>query len=277
MCPAFIGIFMLNLTSHRIDTEKTTAKLVDFIREEVERSGLNGALVSVSGGIDSAVALALTVRALGPERVRALTLPERDITPDRDIADVMSLVRSLDVTCDTVEITPVMSVMREILPLYDPEDLVCFGNVKARVRMVLSYHYSNSLGYMVIGTSNRTEWLTGYFTKYGDGGVDLMPLADLYKNQIRQLAIHLDIPENIVEKAPSGGLWPGQTDEGELGIDYDTLDLILSGMDEEMPEEEIAEALDVDLTTVQGVFKRVKANEHKRRLPTVLRLRTASE
>ncbi len=277
MCPPFIGIFMLNLTSHRIDTEKTTAKLIHFIREEVERSGLNGALVSVSGGIDSAVALALTVRALGPERVRAITLPERDITPDRDIADVMSLVRSLDVTCDTVEITPVMSVMREILPLYDPEDLVCFGNVKARVRMILSYHYANSLGYMVIGTSNRTEWLTGYFTKYGDGGVDLMPLADLYKNQIRQLAVHLDIPESIVEKAPSGGLWPGQTDEGELGIDYDTLDLILSGMDEEMPEEEIAEALDVDLTTVQGVFKRVKANEHKRRLPTVLRLRTASE
>jgi NAD+ synthase len=277
MCPAFIGIFMLNLTSHRIDTEKTTAKLVDFIREEVERSGLNGALVSVSGGIDSAVALALTVRALGPERVRALTLPERDITPDRDIADVMSLVRSLDVTCDTVEITPVMSVMRKILPLYDPKDLVCFGNVKARVRMIISYHYANSLGYMVIGTSNRTEWLTGYFTKYGDGGVDLMPLADLYKNQIRQLAVYLDIPKRIVEKAPSGGLWPGQTDEGELGIDYDTLDLIISGMDKEMQEEEIAEALDVDLTTVQGVFKRVKANEHKRRLPTVLRLRTASE
>ena len=277
MCPPFIGIFMLNLTSHRIDTEKTTAKLVGFIREEVERPGLNGALVSVSGGIDSAVALALTVRALGPERVKALTLPERDITPDHDIADVMSLVRSLDVTCDTVEITPVMSVMREILPLYDPEDLVCFGNVKARVRMVFSYHYANSLGYMVIGTSNRTEYLTGYFTKYGDGGVDLMPLADLYKNQIRQLAVHLDIPESIVEKAPSGGLWPGQTDEGELGIDYDTLDLILSGMDEEMSEKEIAEALKVDLTTVQGVFRRVKANEHKRRLPTVLRLRTVSE
>ncbi len=277
MCPPFIGIFMLNLTSHRIDTEETTAKLVDFIREEVERSGLNGALVSVSGGIDSAVALALTVRALGPERVRALTLPERDITPDRDIADVMFLVRSLDVTCDTVEITPVMSVMREILPLYDPEDLVCFGNVKARVRMIISYHYANSLGYMVIGTSNRTEYLTGYFTKYGDGGVDLMPLADLYKNQIRQLAVHLDIPESIVEKAPSGGLWPGQTDEGELGIDYDTLDLILSGMDGEMSEEDITEVLKVDLTTVQGVFRRVKANEHKRRLPTVLRLRTVSE
>ena len=277
MCPHFIGIFMLNIESHKIDAENTTEKLVYFIRGEVDRSGLKGAVVSVSGGIDSAVALALTVRALGPERVRALTLPERDITLDRDIADVMSLVRSLDVTCDTVEITSVMSVMREILPLYDPEDLVAFGNVKARVRMILAYHYANSLGYMVIGTSNRTEWLTGYFTKYGDGGVDIMPLADLYKNQIRQLAVHLDIPESIVEKAPSGGLWPGQTDEGELGIDYDTLDRILSGMDEKMTEEEIADALDVDLTTVQGVFRRVKANEHKRRLPTVLRLRTPSQ
>ena len=268
---------MLHIKALKIDTENTTEQLVNFIRKEVKKSGLSGAIVSVSGGIDSAVALALTVRALGSERVRALTLPERDITPRRDIADVMSLVRSLNVTCDTVEITAVMGVMREILPLYDPRDLVAFGNVKARVRMILSYHYANSLGYMVMGTSNRTEWMTGYFTKYGDGGVDLMPLADLYKNQIRQLAVHLDIPESIMEKAPSGGLWPGQTDEGELGIEYDTLDLILYGIEEEMPEEEIAEALDVDLTTVQGVFRRVKANEHKRRLPTVLRLRTASE
>jgi len=104
-----------------------------------------------------------------------------------------------------------------------------------------------------------------------------LPLADLYKNQIRQLAGHLDILESIVEKAPSGGLWSGQTDEGELGIDYDTLDLILSGMDEEMSKEDITEALKVDLATVQGDFRRVKADEHKRRLPTVLRLRTASE
>lgn len=277
MSPYFIDISMLNIASQKIDVEKTTEKIASFIREQIENSGLKGAVVAVSGGIDSAVTLALTARALSPERVRALTLPERDITPDRDIADVISLVRSLGVTCDTLEITHVMDVMRETLPLYDPDDLVAFGNVKARVRMILSYHYANTLGYMVMGTSNRTEWMTGYFTKYGDGGVDLMPLADLYKNQIRQLAVHLGIPEGIIEKAPSGGLWPGQTDEEELGIDYDTLDLILSGMDEGMPEAEVADALDVDLALVEGVFKRVKANEHKRRIPTVLRLRTSFE
>ena len=268
---------MSNIASLKIDPEKTIVKITNFIREQVEGSGLGGAVVSVSGGIDSAVALALTVRALGPERVRAITLPERDITPERDIADVMSLVSSLDVTCDTVGITPVMGVMRGALPLYDPGDQVAFGNVKARVRMIISYHYANSLGYMVMGTSNRSELMTGYFTKYGDGGVDLMPLGDLYKNQIRQLARHLRIPESILEKAPSGGLWPGQTDEGELGVEYDTLDMILSGMDEGMSEKAISDALKLDLTTVQGVFRRVKASEHKRRFPTVLRLRRVSD
>jgi NAD+ synthase len=276
ICMNFLSISMLNLSDLILDTAKTSEKIERFICQEIQESGLNGALVPVSGGIDSAVALAITVRTLGSDRVRAVTLPERDITPERDVADVMRLVRRLGVTCDTVEITPVMAAMRETLPLYDPSDRVAFGNVKSRIRMTFSYHYANSLGYMVIGGSNKTEWMTGYFTKHGDGGVDLMPLADLYKNQIRQLAVHLDIPENIRMKAPSAGFWPGQTDEGELGIDYDTLDLILYGMEKGMPEEEIAEALKVDLILVEGVFERVRANEHKRRLPLILRLSTAS-
>lgn len=267
---------MLNLSELKLDAMKTIERIVQFIRNEIEISGLNGALVSVSGGIDSAVALALTVKALGSDRVRALTLPERDVTPERDVADVMRLTRLLDVTCDTVEITPVMSVMREILPLYDPNERIAFGNVKSRVRMVISYHYANSLGFMVVGSSNRTEWMTGYFTKYGDGGVDLMPLADLYKNQIRQIAVQLELPASIMEKAPSAGFWLGQTDEGELGIDYDTLDLILYGLEKGMSGEEISGALDANPTLVKGVLGRVRANEHKRRLPTILRLRTDS-
>lgn len=267
---------MLSLKSLRIDAAEIRDKISDFIREQVQEAGLKGAVLSVSGGIDSAVALSLSVGALGPERVRAVTMPERDITPESDITDVMRLAGMLDVTCDTVEITEVIRVMREVLPLYDGSDLTSTGNLKPRIRMTVAYHYANVLKSMVVGSSNRTEWLTGYFTKYGDGGVDIMPLADLYKNQIRQLAIHLGIPDGIIRKKPSAGLWPGQTDEGELGISYDDLDLILFCRDRGMPEEETADELEVDRRLVHRVFRRVEANEHKRRLPTILRLRTPS-
>ena len=267
---------MITLDSMKLDTAKTCSKIEAFILGEIDGSGLRGAVVSVSGGIDSAVALALTVRALGPGRVRALTMPERDITPEVDLEDVMSLVTSLGVTCDTVEITAVIDVMRRTLPEFDNANDLALGNLKPRIRMAVAYYYANSLGYMVMGSSNRTELLTGYFTKYGDGGVDLMPLGDLYKNQIRQLASYLDIPTRIQEKKPSAGLWPGQTDEGEMGVDYDTLDIILYGLDRGMTWEEVSSETGVEPGLVERFAKRVEANEHKRRLPNVLRLRTAS-
>lgn len=265
---------MLSTESLKIDVENIVEKITEFIRHNVESSGLKGAVVAASGGIDSSTTLALTARALGPENVRALTMPERDITPEGDITDVMRLARSLDVTCDTIDITPLITVMNQTLPLYDPSDRVSSGNLKARARMIIAYHYSNTLGRMVIGSSNKTEWLTGYFTKHGDGAVDLIPLADLYKNQIRQLARYLELPEIIIEKTPTAGLWPGQTDEGELGVTYDNLDLILYGTEIGLSEEEIAGELGIPLITVRGVLKRVETNEHKRRLPLILRLST---
>lgn len=232
--------------------------------------------MSVSGGLDSSVVLALTARALGPKKVRALTLPVCDITPEGDITDVMRLTEMLDVTCDTIEITPVLRVMREILPLHDPSDKISSGNLAARIRMVIVYHYANAMKSMVIGCSNKTEWLTGYFTKYGDGAVDLMPIADLYKNQVRQLAVHMRIPESIIRKTPTAGLWPGQSDEDELGVKYDTLDLILYGKEKRMSDQEVASDLEVDIHLVRRIYERVRANEHKRRPPLILRLSTAT-
>lgn len=255
-----------------IDAPTVVQRTSAFISEQVKNSGLKGAVVAVSGGIDSAVTLALTVKALGRDRVRAVSMPERDITPESDITDVMRLEEMFEVTCDLVEITPVLHVMRSLLPLYDPSDLISSGNIKPRVRMTIAYHYANSLRCMVVGSSNKTEWLTGYFTKYGDGGVDLMPIADLYKTQVRQLAGHLDIPSRIIEKTPTAGLWPGQSDEGELGIRYEVLDLILYGWERGMGVAEIAGALDVEPSTVEGVLQRVRVNGHKRRLPLILRL-----
>lgn len=263
---------MLNIELLDINASTIALQIENFISREVKLAGLNGAVIAVSGGIDSSVLLALTARALGPENVRAVTIPERDITLDSDITDVMQLTREYDVTCDTVEITPILRVIREVLPHYDESDRVTLGNIKPRLRMLISYYYSNKFNYMMIGSSNKTEFLTGYFTKYGDGGVDLMPLADLYKCQIRQIAEFLEIPRNIIEKKPSGGLWPGQTDEGEMGACYDSIDLILYGMERGYSGRDIAGFLSIDQVIVNSLIDRVKSNEHKRRLPLVLRL-----
>jgi NAD+ synthase len=263
---------MVSVKDLEINCKKIEYKIKNFIAENIEKSGLEGAVVAVSGGIDSAVTLDLTVKALGADRVTALTMPERDVTPERDIMDVMQHCERLGVTCSTVDITPILRVIRDTLPHYDATDRITSGNVKPRVRMMVAYYYANKQRRMVMGTSNKTELLTGFFTKYGDGGVDLMPLADLYKTQLRQLARHLKIPDSIIEKPPSPGFYPGHTDEGELGIDYTTLDLILYSWEKGSDASTIAGDLGISKDLVESVMRRVNTNEHKRRLPLILRL-----
>jgi NAD+ synthase len=263
---------MVTIKDLQINCNKIEPKITEFIADNIKKAGLKGAVVAVSGGIDSAVTLSLAVKALGVEKVTPITLPDCDATPECDIMDVMQHCESLGVTCNTVDITPILHVIRDTLPMYDITDKISSGNLKSRVRMIVAYHYANRLNRMVLGTSNKTELMTGFFTKYGDGGVDLMPLADLYKTQLRQLARHLNVPENIIKKPPSPGFFPGQTDEGELGIDYTTLDLILFSLEKGKSAEEIAEDLKLTLEQVEAVQRRIKANEHKRRLPLILRL-----
>jgi len=263
---------MVSVKDLEINCNKIECKIKDFIAEAIEKSGLEGAVIAVSGGIDSAVTLDLTVKALGADRVTAVTMPERDVTPERDIMDVMQHCERLGVTCNTVDITPILRVMRDTLPNYDITDRITSGNVKPRVRMTVAYYYANKQRRMVMGTSNKTELLIGFFTKHGDGGVDLMPLADLYKTQLRQLARHLKIPENIVKKPPSPGFYPGHTDEDELGIDYTPLDLILYSWEKGSDTSMITEDLGISQSLVESVMRRVNANEHKRRLPLILRL-----
>jgi NAD+ synthase len=263
---------MFSIESLRLNTLETSKIIINFIDENMRKSGLNGAVIAISGGIDSALVLSLSVAALGPEKVRAVTMPERDITPEGDITDVIRLTDAYDVTCDIVEITPALDSLTAILPLYDPENRLSSGNVRPRVRMLVSYHYANTLNMMVIGSSNKTELLTGYFTKHGDGGVDLLPLGDLYKCQVRQLARHMGIPEEIIKKTPTAGLWLGQSDEGEMGASYDTIDLILWGRENGYSDREIAESIGVDHNLVEGILARMERSEHKRRLPLLLRL-----
>jgi NAD+ synthase len=256
-----------------INCEKIEPKIIKFIKKSIENMGVKGAVVAASGGIDSAVTLHLTTHALGPENVTVITMPERDVTKERDIMDVRLHCEQLNLTCNTVDITSILHVIQKKLDNYSSNDLISSGNLRSRLRMIIAYHYSNVEKKMVMGTSNKTELLIGFFTKYGDGGVDLMPLADLYKHNIKQLANYLRIPQSIIEKVPSPGLYPGQTDEGDLGCDYDTIDLILYLWDKGYTNKEISEELDKPLHMVRSITNRIKANEHKRRTPLILRLR----
>jgi NAD+ synthase len=263
---------MVSVQELAINCVEIEPKIIEFIKKSIKNSGLNGAIISASGGIDSSVTLHLAVNALGPENVTVISMPERDVTPECDIMDVMLHCSQLNLTCNTVDITPMLHVIQKNLHKYDPNDRISSGNIRSRIRMIIAYHYANVERKMVIGTSNKSELITGFFTKYGDGGVDLIPLGDLYKYNIRQLGKYLKIPRNIVDKAPSPGFFKGHTDEQELGCDYNTIDLIVYLWEKGYIENEIAKELKVEKMVVGSIINRIKVNEHKRRFPLILRL-----
>jgi len=261
---------MFTLKDLDLDYKEVENRITSQLRSYVEKSGLKGGVVAVSGGVDSSVTLSLSVKALGPSRVTALTMPEKDVTPERDIRDVISLCEGLGVTCNLVDITDMFHVMQGSIGLKG--DRVALGNLKARIRMVVSYFYANTESKLVIGTSNKTELLTGFFTKFGDGACDVAPLGDLYKYNVRQLGRHLGLPPELVEKTPSPGFYKGQTDEGELGCSYDHIDLMLYSWERGYTAGEIAEGLGLDPGLVRRILRRVEENEHKRRLPYIVKV-----
>jgi NAD+ synthase len=256
----------------RINCFEAEKKIIKFIDKAVKNANQSGAIVAVSGGIDSAVTLSLTVKALGPNKVTALHLPERDITPNHDTEDVMLHCKKLNITCNTLDITPMLKGIKKGLANHEKLNQTAEGNLKSRLRMIIAYYFANTKKRIVIGTSNKTELMTGFFTKYGDGGVDLIPLGDLYKTQIIQLAKFLNIPQRIIEKPPSPGFYPGQTDEEELGFKYSILDLILLSWEKGNTNEKISSMLNLDIKIIQSLEARIRINEHKRRFPLILRL-----
>ena len=263
---------MLNINQLYIDTKRTADLIEDFIKSSVYSSGLNGAVVAVSGGIDSATTLAATVKAIGPNKVFAITLPERDVTPNQDVTDVIQLCKFLGITCEQIEITPMLRGITDNLHLFQTQSKVAYGNIKARLRMLLTYYHANLLNSLVIGTSNKTELCLGYFTKFGDGGADILPLADLYKCQVRQIASFLKIPVSIVNKPASARLWVGQETENEIGCPYDILDLIVYAHIKGLTNSEIASEIGTELKIVESIVSRIKSSEHKRKPPLALRL-----
>lgn len=243
--------------------EGTEEVIEKFLSEKLRKAGAQGYVLGVSGGIDSAVVLKLCARAVGKDKVLALLMPEKD-SPKDDLSDSKELCEREGVDYRLIDITgPVEAFKTAIGGKIDRRSL---ANIKARCRMIALYHYANVDRRLVVGTSNKSELLVGYFTKFGDGAADLEPIGDLYKIEVRQLAKEMDIPDKIIRKAPSAGLWKGQTDEGEMGITYERLDAILSGIELGLATKEIAERAETTAKEVEGIAKRVRLTSHKRKV-----------
>jgi NAD+ synthase len=240
--------------------------ITEFIRSKIQEAGASGAIIGLSGGIDSALTAYLAVEAIGADKVLALLLPEKGITSKQDIDDAREVADILRIDHKVIEISKVLSSFSSVIPDYDRNNFLASGNLKARTRMCILYYHANLMRRMVVGTGNKTELLLGYFTKYGDGGVDIEPIGGLYKTQVRGLSRFMGIPARIIEKTPTAGLWQGQTDERELGVTYEVADKILAMLvDEKKDILEVKKKFSA--SQVERLVALMNANKHKKLAP----------
>jgi len=249
-----------------LDWPEVDIRICRFIKDYVERSKAEGVVLGLSGGVDSCTIAALSARALGGHNVLGLMLFEKEARRTEDIRHAEIVAKEFGFKTETVDITPTLESFYRSAPIFDPTDKLSKGNVKARTRMIYLYYYANRLHFIVCGSSDKSETMMGYFTKWGDVAADISPIMDLYKTQVRKLAQYIGIPAEIVEKPSSPALWPGQFAENELGIKYEQLDLILFGLERFMRTEEIAVQLRMEKHLIDEVKHRWLAAEHKRRM-----------
>jgi NAD+ synthase len=255
-----------------IDAEQAIGVISGFIRSQLDQTGFERLVVGLSGGVDSATVAYLAAKAIGPDNLLALRMPYRSSSPDSE-TDAVRVVTALGCRTELVEITPMVDPMLALISGEDAGSLqVRRGNVMARQRMIVLYDRSVAFQALVAGTGNKTEALLGYGTLYGDMAAAIAPIGDLYKSQLRAVAGALGVPDEILAKPPSADLWPGQTDEGELGATYDDLDRILFALVDRRWSEERCVAAGLDARLVAWVARRVAANEFKRQVPPVAKL-----
>ncbi len=256
----------------RIDLELARESIVSGLRKYVfELAGKRGGVVGVSGGVDSAVVAVLASQALGPENVHILIMPSAS-TPKSDIEDAFLVAKRAGVPEKNVELIDIEPILNSFDKALGEMTNVERGNLAARVRMAVLHQRAYRYDSLVIGTGDRSEILIGYFTKYGDGGVDVLPIGGLYKTYVRQLALHLGLPERIALKPSSPRLWPGHEAEKELGISYEVIDEILYWLfDVGLEPGEVSRVAGIERGIVDRVVEMHRRSAHKREPPPVIR------
>ena len=237
-------------------TPGTTNRIVSWLHDYAAEAGASGYVVGLSGGIDSACTAVLCRRAMG-SNVLGVLMPCHSTPSDAELAHLFADTFGIETV--TVALEPAFGALLGVLP--DTSDLAR-ANIRPRLRMTTLYALAQTHGYLVAGTGNKSEIAVGYFTKYGDGGVDVEPLGELYKTQVRLLAAELGIPQAIIDRPPTAGLWEGQTDEGEMGITYEALDTTLAAI-------EAGETRHLDPVQLAQVQQMIDRSAHKRSMPPV--------
>ena len=249
------------ITLPKINSEIAKKEITDFINNIISSSNANGIVVGLSGGIDSTVSAYLAVNSVGAENVLGIHMYS-STTPKEDKEHAKLMAELLNIEYIEISIDNIITTITDTTIQTDSK--LANGNLKARIRMSLLYYYANMNNYLVIGTGNRSELLIGYFTKYGDGGCDLEPIGNILKTQLRVLAKSWGIPEDIISKPPRAGLWPGQNDEDEIGLNYETLDLLLYMIvDKNMNNDEIIKNINITTNEINRIRLKIENNKHK--------------
>jgi NAD+ synthase len=236
-------------------------KILDFIKRKFENTKSKGVIIGLSGGLDSTTTLFLCVESLGKDKVLGLLMP-CEMNDKKDTEDAIELCKKMDVKYRVIDIDPILESFGKFLDL---SNRLIKGNLMARIRMCILYYFANKNNLLVVGTGNKSEYLQGYFTLHGDIACDLLPLGNLYKKHVRELAKELNVPKKIIDKIPTAGLWKGQTDEGELGVYYDELDKILPLLENNLSLDEIQKNTGLKIEKIKRVKERFERTEFKRK------------
>lgn len=242
------------------DYPSITETIEKFLLEKIKENNAKGVVLGLSGGVDSAI-LAYLCKRIIKDKTLAIIMPDTEITPKIETEDALKMIALTGIEYKLMDIKPIVDEYSKYL---EPNDWAK-GNLRARVRANILYYYANVKNYLVLGASDKTEYLIGYFTKYGDGASDLVPIISLYKLQVREMAKFLEVPQNVIEKKSSPHLWKEHGAEKEIGVPYEEIDSILYCIfEKKLSVEETTKLTDIEITTVEKVYQLYLKSQHKR-------------